>query len=49
MSERAFLLNRARAVDYLNHIAAIFVFDGYANWDPEARTKIRVVCARPYQ
>ncbi|KAF5827858.1 phosphoenolpyruvate carboxykinase, splice variant [Dunaliella salina] len=48
MDERAFLLNRARAVDYLNFIDAIFVFDGYANWDVEARTKIRVVCARPY-
>lgn len=24
------------------------VFDGYAGWDPEARFKIRVVCARPY-
>jgi phosphoenolpyruvate carboxykinase (ATP) len=24
------------------------VLDGYAGWDPEARFKIRVVCARPY-
>lgn len=48
MDERAFLLNRARGVDYLNFLDAIFVFDGYANWDPQARTKIRVVCARPY-
>lgn len=48
MDERAFLLNRARAVDYLNFLDAIFVFDGYANWDPNARTKIRVICARPY-
>lgn len=48
MDERAFMLNRSRAVDYLNYLPAIFVCDGYANWDEEARTKIRVVCARPY-
>jgi len=24
------------------------VFDGYAGWDPQARFKFRVVCARPY-
>ena len=24
------------------------MFDGYAGWDPEARFKLRVVCARPY-
>jgi hypothetical protein len=96
-------LTNRRAVDYLNYIEAVFVFDGYANWDaqvrptqapdengggggrggqvpttgrpwpdphphprphshptphtlhpptlnpgPQARTKIRVVCARPY-
>eukprot|EP00197_Chlamydomonas_leiostraca_P009659 CAMPEP_0202865056 /NCGR_PEP_ID=MMETSP1391-20130828/5165_1 /ASSEMBLY_ACC=CAM_ASM_000867 /TAXON_ID=1034604 /ORGANISM="Chlamydomonas leiostraca, Strain SAG 11-49" /LENGTH=556 /DNA_ID=CAMNT_0049544849 /DNA_START=78 /DNA_END=1748 /DNA_ORIENTATION=+ len=48
MDERAFLLNRARGVDYLNFLDAIFVFDGYANWDTQARCKIRVICARPY-
>mmetsp|Transcript_11436 Transcript_11436/g.20176 ORF Transcript_11436/g.20176 Transcript_11436/m.20176 type:complete len:559 (+) Transcript_11436:95-1771(+) len=48
MDERAFILNRSRAVDYLNFLPSVFVFDGYANWDPEARTKIRVICARPY-
>ena len=24
------------------------VLDGYAGWDPAARFKIRIVCARPY-
>jgi len=48
MDERAFLLNRSRAVDYLNYLPAIFVVDGFANWDEQTRTKIRVVCARPY-
>jgi phosphoenolpyruvate carboxykinase (ATP) len=48
LDERSFFLNRARAVDYLNFLPSIFVFDGYANWSKEARTKIRVVSARPY-
>ena len=30
MTERSFLINRQRAVDYLNTRPRIFVFDGYA-------------------
>ena len=37
MDERTFLLNRERAVDYLNMLDRIYVFDGYAGWDPEVR------------
>jgi phosphoenolpyruvate carboxykinase (ATP) len=48
MDERTFLLNRERGVDYLNMLDRIYVFDGFAGWDPEARYKIRVVCGRPY-
>ena len=48
MDERTFLLNRERAVDYLNMLDRIFVFDGYAGWDPASRIKVRVVCARAY-
>lgn len=48
MDDRTFLLNRERAVDYLNMLDRLYVFDGYAGWDPEARIKIRVVCARAY-
>jgi phosphoenolpyruvate carboxykinase (ATP) len=48
MDERSFLLNRERAVDYLNMLERLYVFDGYAGWDPEARIKVRVVCARAY-
>ena len=29
------MLNRERAVDYLNMLDRLFVFDGYAGWDPE--------------
>ncbi|GAB4822262.1 hypothetical protein N2152v2_009308 [Parachlorella kessleri] len=48
MDERTFILNRERAVDYLNMLERLYVFDGFAGWDPAARFKIRVVCARPY-
>jgi phosphoenolpyruvate carboxykinase (ATP) len=41
MDERSFLLNRETAVSYLNSLHHVFVFDGYANWDPEARIKVR--------
>jgi Phosphoenolpyruvate carboxykinase len=33
MDEHTFLLNRERAVDYLNMLERIYVFDGYAGWD----------------
>ncbi|WIA19057.1 hypothetical protein OEZ85_003713 [Tetradesmus obliquus] len=48
MDERSFLLNRETAVSYLNSLHHVFVFDGYANWDPEARIKVRVVTERAY-
>ncbi len=30
-------MNRETAVQYLNCLDRIFVFDGYAGWDPEVR------------
>jgi len=48
MDERTFILNRERAVDYLNTLERLYVFDGYAGWDPVSTRKIRIVCARPY-
>ncbi|KAG0033879.1 Protein kinase C-like 1 [Podila clonocystis] len=48
LSEHAFLINHERAVDYLNTRERLYVFDGYAGWDPKYRLKIRVVCARAY-
>lgn len=32
---RTFILNRERAVDYLNMLERIYIFDGFAGWDPE--------------
>ena len=48
IDEHTFLLNRQRAVDYLNTRDRIYVVDGYAGWEPACRTKVRVLCARAY-
>ncbi|CAD7703599.1 unnamed protein product [Ostreobium quekettii] len=48
MDERSFLINRERAVDYLNILDHVYVFDGFVNWDPAHRMKVRVVCALAY-
>ena len=48
MNERAFQLNRERAIDYLNLGDRLYVIDAYAGWHPRHRLKIRVFCARPY-
>ena len=37
---RTFLLNRERAVDYLNMLDRLYVFDGYAGWDPEVTASL---------
>jgi phosphoenolpyruvate carboxykinase (ATP) len=43
-----FEINRERAIDYLNTRDLVYVFDGFAGWDPKYRIKVRVVCARAY-
>src|SRR5947209_7627208 len=48
MSERVFRINHERAIDYLNTRERLYVFDGFAGWDPKYRLKIRIVCARAY-
>lgn len=48
ISELSFLINRQRAIDYLNTRSQLYVFDGFAGWDPKHRLKIRVVCASAY-
>ena len=48
MTERSFLINRQRAVDYLNTRKRIFVFDGFAGWDPAYQIKIRVIAESAY-
>ena len=48
LEERSFMVNRERAIDYLNTRPRLYVVDGYAGWDPATRLKVRVICARPY-
>jgi phosphoenolpyruvate carboxykinase (ATP) len=48
IDDHTFLLNRQRAIDYLNTRDQIYVCDGYAGWDPACRLKVRVLCSRAY-
>ena len=48
MDEHTFEINRERAIDYLNTREHVYVFDGFAGWDPKYRIKVRVICARAY-
>lgn len=48
MDEHTFLVNRERAVDYLNSLDKVFVNDQFLNWDPENRIKVRIISARAY-
>lgn len=48
LEDKSFMINRERAVDYLNTRERLYVFDGFAGWDPVSRIKVRVVCARAY-
>ncbi|KAL5731625.1 phosphoenolpyruvate carboxykinase (ATP) [Ranunculus cassubicifolius] len=48
MDEHTFLVNRERAVDYLNNLDKVYVNDQFLNWDPEHRIKVRIVSARAY-
>ncbi|MGB0596804.1 MAG: phosphoenolpyruvate carboxykinase (ATP) [Rubripirellula sp.] len=48
LTERSFSINRQRAIDYLNTRSRIFVFDGYAGWDPKHQIKVRVIAESAY-
>jgi phosphoenolpyruvate carboxykinase (ATP) len=48
MEERVFLINRERAIDYLNTRSRLYVIDGFAGWDPNHRIKVRIVSTRAY-
>lgn len=48
LDEHTFLINRERAIDYLNTRERLYVIDGFAGWDPKYRIKVRVICERPY-
>lgn len=48
LDHHTYLVNRERAIDYLNTRDRLYVVDGYAGWDPAHRIKVRIICARPY-
>ncbi|MBQ32189.1 MAG: phosphoenolpyruvate carboxykinase (ATP) [Deltaproteobacteria bacterium] len=48
LDDHTFLINRTRAIDYLNLQERVYVVDGFAGWDPRHRVKVRVITTRPY-
>lgn len=48
LEPRNYEINRERAIDYFNAVQRLYVFDGFAGWDPRYRIKVRVICTRPY-
>ena len=48
LDEHTFMINRERAIDYLNTRKRLYVIDGFAGWDPRYRIKVRIICARAY-
>ncbi len=48
VTEHTFMLNRQRALDYIDLRDRIYVFDGYAGWDPEHQIKVRIIATRAY-
>ncbi len=48
ISEDTFLINRERAIDYLNTRPHVYVIDGFGGWDEKYRIKVRVITTRAY-
>ncbi|NND32221.1 MAG: phosphoenolpyruvate carboxykinase (ATP), partial [Saprospiraceae bacterium] len=48
LDEHTFMINRERAIDFLNSLERVYVVDAYAGWDPKYRLKVRVICTRAY-
>lgn len=48
LDEQIFMINRERAIDFLNTRSRVFVVDAFAGWDPKYRLKVRVICTRAY-
>ncbi|MDH3648257.1 MAG: phosphoenolpyruvate carboxykinase (ATP) [Saprospiraceae bacterium] len=48
LDEHTFMINRERAIDYLNSRDRVFVVDAFAGWDPSYRLKVRIICTRAY-
>lgn len=48
LDTKTFLSHRQTAIEHLNSLDKLFIFDGYAGWDLRHRLKVRVICERPY-
>jgi phosphoenolpyruvate carboxykinase (ATP) len=48
LDEHIFMINRERAIDYLNTRPRLFVVDAFAGWDPKYQIKVRIICTRAY-
>ena len=48
IDDHVFMINRERAIDYLNTRPHLYVVDGFAGWDPKYRIKVRIICSRAY-
>jgi phosphoenolpyruvate carboxykinase (ATP) len=48
LDPQVFIINRQRAIDYLNTRDSLYVVDGFGGWDPRYRIKVRIICARAY-
>ncbi len=48
MKENSFIINRERAIDYLNTREKLYVFDGFAGADKNCQIKVRVICSMAY-
>ncbi|SPQ98687.1 unnamed protein product (mitochondrion) [Plasmodiophora brassicae] len=48
LEPNSFMINRERAIDYLNTSPRLYVFDGFAGWDKKYQIKVRVICNRAY-
>lgn len=48
LDEHTFMVNRERAIDYLNTKEYLFVVDAFAGWDPNYQIKVRIICTRAY-
>ncbi|BBM88514.1 phosphoenolpyruvate carboxykinase (ATP) [Spirochaetota bacterium] len=48
LSETTFMINRERAIDFLNTQPHLYILDGFAGVPKKHRIKIRIICSRAY-
>jgi phosphoenolpyruvate carboxykinase (ATP) len=48
LTEDLYYIQKTRAIDYLNTLEQLYVFDGFAGADKNYRIKVRVICYSAY-